>query len=370
MLDVPDGKVMSLLDNPPLRASAILCALAWGGLVWCGSAHAEEPAAVVVVEQDESSCSKELTSQFVRELRLRTAAQVLSAPSGDGERARWRLTLSAVDDDQGCEVGLSRADQNDTFLVAAGADQLEIASVATRLAWIIDGTRRPEATQPPQPAANEQAGSETAVSAATQTDITSEAGADRGAASVVAVDASGGAMWLPSAQAALMMTRVGLSWKPWSALELRLVGRLPIDGAEAESAGVQISYKPWSVDLTAAYAPSYSGEWSWSASGGARWTFGQLTAREVTRGVAGSILEDTPARMSGEPESAAGDALLPWSVVAQAGASRALTSMLAVRVDATAAASLVDRKIRDDQRVLMDLGRLDLDLLAGLELRF
>ncbi len=394
-----------------LRMALALAMAVMGGLVWHDSAWAED-ATEVVVDHDRATCSAELTGQLVDELRLRTSAKVLSLPPDSEERDEWTITLNAADDES-CEIRLERDEDASSFVLARDAEQLEIASIATRLAWIIDGVRPPEAMPQPEagsepieqepieqepveqepveqepveqePVEQEPVEQELVAqepSEPASADISGELStdADRSSAPVVTMKAVAGAMWIPSAGAGLKLVRVGAGWKPWSRVKLGLVGRLPIDAAQAEVQGVRFSYRPWSADLTAAYARRFSAGWSLTAGGGARWTVAELWAEEISGGVTGDRLPGAAGTVTGEPDTASQNALSPWSVVASAGAGYSFTPMFAVRVDATAAASLADRKVRDSrevvgdrevERIVMDLGRFEFDVLLGLELGF
>ncbi|MFW6057433.1 MAG: hypothetical protein ACOC9W_01115 [Persicimonas sp.] len=359
------------------------------------------------MDRDRATCSAELSDQLVDELRLRTSAQVLSLPPDSEERDEWTITLNAADDES-CEISLEQAEDASSFVVAPDADQLEVASFATRLAWIIDGVRPPEAM--PQPEAESEPVEQEPVeqepveqesveqesveqepieqelvvqepSEPASADISGEisAGADASSAPVVTLEAVAGAMWIPSADAGLKLVRVGAGWKPWSRVKLGLVGRLPVDAAQSEVQGVRFSYRPWSAELTAAYARRFSAGWSFTAGGGARWTVAEVWAQEVSGGVIGDRLPGAAGTLTGEPDTASQNALSPWSLVASAGAGYSFNPMLAVRLDATAAASLADRKVRDSrevvgdreiERIVMDLGRFEFDMLLGLELGF
>ena len=358
----------------PLLCAAVIAAGVW--LVGSPVVAAERPP-VVLVEHEQANCSQEFGQALLDELRMRTAAQlVFESAEADGT-AEWTLALSAYGA-QSCHIRLQGDEEVKAFMLAQDAERLEIAAVATRLAWIIDGVPVPE------DAATMQTVSQTTESSvsprvSTSSDATSSdakvseqmpSGVHGAAHAHVLVEATAGAMWIPSAAAGLTLVRVGASWQPWSWLRVGLVGRLPLGTVQEDVVGTRYSYRPWSADLLASYVHRLSQGWSLSAGLGGRYTMSEITAAEVYRGVAGDVLAGTPARVTGQPDSPAENALSPWSAVASAGASWAPINRLAVNLDTSAAMSLADRKVRDDQRVIMDLGRFEFDMLLGLELRF
>lgn len=333
------------------------------------SVHAQE----VFVDRDAEACTSGLTEAIFEELTIRTEAELSDVAEAQVEDD-WELTLRPLNAGR-CELLLGDGDRVHRFTLDVEADRLEIASVATRMAWIIDGKPAEEPTEKPaidpvaiQPERSPE-GSSVDVSTGTSTSPNTQPDDSRGRP-VVGLDASGGALWLPAPNAAISLVRTGAKFRPWRTLQFALLGRLPLNSATTNTGGTQLSYRPWSVDLTAAWIPRLSRAWTLTMGAGARRTFAQLNIRESSTGMAGEVLQQTPARVTGDSDSPVDAALSPWAVVGTAGISHALARMVAIRFDATAAVALANRRIRDDQRVLMNLGRVEMDATLGLEVRF
>ncbi len=428
------------------------------GLFWHNSASAEA-VPDVVVDDPQMPCTADFSSRIIRELNLRSSAQLLSSSTDAKEEEAWELTLERGEGNS-CEIRLQRADKSASFVLTEDADELEIVSIATRMAWIIDGIDRSPSAHPleypveqePHAATQEaviddeaEADAETEeVSLNGESPVSDEPPEDQlrtlSLASLPAesaaesnpstptidegpapaqtswvrnfsVEAVGGAMWLPSADINLMMVRTQLNWQPWSNVSFGLAGRLPIGSTTWESGGMQYGYHAWSLDLLTTYSRQISRRWGFAAGGGIRRTVSTISAFELSSpqedttqpnnnaqgqpesegasedfqqqnhsdaAVDDSFRQDDPDRAAppqprvtpDESEHPVQQALTPWSVVATARGNYFLTQHLAVGLEATVATSLTERTIRDDQRVLMDLGRLEVDLLLGLELRF
>ncbi len=235
----------------------------------------------------------------------------------------------------------------------------------------------------------------------------------------ILLEARGGPMWIPSSNATLMIVRAQTSWQPSPRIKFDLAGRLPTGSAFIETHQHQFSYQPWSGDLTASFKHQISDKWSIQGGGGARWTWAKITAGDRTQdsltntngteptentneGSNGgadpgidtdpnrteaerteaeraeanraesrdSRFDEPPRRIIGGPGISAHNALSSWSMVARTGVSYSLNRTFALGLDLSGAASVVKREIYENQRVILDLGRLEFALLLGLEARF
>lgn len=377
--------------------------LLFTGLAWPSQVGANEIPSVVV-DMDSASCSDELTEDFVRELELRTSAQ-LRSPYEAADDIAYHLTLTSADEFS-CEVRLQNSSDTWALDVDRDANRPEIASVANRMAWILDGTHMPEPDTPVPDTAVEEALSGVEIEPA-----------DPPAAQKFSVDATGGAMWIPAADAAVPLARVQASWMPRSNLRLGLNGRLPMRALAVTRDGVTHTYRPWAVSLTAGYARQIGDRWSLGADAGIQRTIPHLAATspvestddtqtESTQdpqdpntdqqsGVAGNYAhitddyredenyessgdvrhddearDERPGVVTNNPDSSLPEALVSWAAVTHASLHYSVTPDLALRLDTGVAVSPGERYIQDEQGTIMNLGRLEFDMLLGLDLRF
>lgn len=351
------------------------------------TAVADEPPAIAI-DYDAATCPAELTDQFVEELRLRTEAPLFATPTNEDQSAQATMRLRETDQDS-CEIRLNESDDSYSVVVANDADSVEIASGANRLAWIIDGSNGSKTASRQQDDLQEQEPSEinaavsrgmaiveTAVADTSNDAITDTTPRQSSAPTRRRFNAEimAGATSIPSAEAVFAALRAKAGWRPRPWLQLGLIGRVPLSAVRTESGGTRYSYRPWSLDLTAGYVHPIGPDLQWNISGGLRATISQISATELTnpgrdqRGEEHSV--DTPATVGSERDSSWRDTLARWSAVMTVGASYSVLDGLALRLDATAAMSPSRRRLHDEQRLIVDLGHFDLDLLLGLQWRF
>lgn len=444
-------RVFSSLRSALLAGPICLVAILNAGIFGHGIAHGQATPEVVINSEAET-CSAEFAQRFLQELGLRLSAELRPAASAMSADPQWSVALS-VRDEHACEVRLQEGDESTTFVVRQDAEQLELATIATRMSWMIEGFSAPSATPIPGLEAEEVDGEEEEVSAEgdefespveeeyephvveeresqsqpDETDeqpdeqpgvhaltlgpVLDEPGIGTGSKDLstdtdsnshrllnFSAEAVGGAMWLPTTGAHLMLLRAQTSWQPWSWLRVGLAGRLPLGVAHMETAGMRFEYKPWSLDLTTSFTHRTRRRWSFHAGAGMRRTISQISGIERSQnsqepespetpgtpetpesrapesGTADSFVDTTPdttpRRIVGEPGSPAQAPLSLWAAVAGAGATFSITRTLALSLDATGAMSLSDRTIQENRRTILDLGRFEADVLLGLELRF
>ncbi len=428
----------SRLPNRLLRTLLSLSLALSVGLQFQSAAHAESSPAVVV--ETPSTCSEEFSAQLVKELRIRTAAHVLFASNELDNPVQWRLAIERADDTS-CAVRLEGADDTNSFVTTSDADQVQIAAVANRLAWIID--EPPDGTTSPTNGSDEGT-SNTSVpegialgERGNQQRIELDEGGQRLRRDAFSLETIGGAMWIQSTGASLGLARIGARWQPRSRLSFHAMGRLPLSTARDNSGGYQFQYRPWALGLATTFSQRLSSRFTLRVGGGARWTTFQIqstplstqqsqaltpnntegvnesaghnaaagqnsaetqnstttqntspdqanhTTRDDAEDISSEQAQDPPvttrernpeaepqARMTGRADTTLQNTLVPWSVTAMVGTSYRLNDSLSLRLDIGAALHLAHRQIRDDQRVVMDLGRLDVDAMAGFELRF
>lgn len=355
------------------------------GLLWATPATAEQ--SPVMVDTEETKCSEQLVDAFAEELRLRSSARVISQRErSEGERTR-SLVVETVDDDT-CQVRLEGAENS--LPIARDADTVEIASVATRVAWIIDGE---------DISAQESNADELNFDSGEQLErlrrVTEQMGGMIGAQ---VVDAAGGMspdqpppaapqadlgvvagpMWLPSMSTAVGLLRVRAGWQPWENVRFGLVGRLPTGALEAHAGGYDYRYRPWAIDLTAGYLHDMGRNWSVGLDGGVRVGMPVLSVSETTTAVENDDAAERaptqtpdigPGSDAAETESPVNHAPMSVAFAANTAVSYAVFAPLAVRLDTGVAVSVTDRRIADDSREVMDPGFVELELLLGLELR-
>lgn len=376
-------------------------------------AEAEEAPAVVVQEATEA-CPDRFSEDFLEELKLRTSAELIWEEQPDDEAAG--LTMATLNE-RACELRLEESDESSALVVPADADRLEIASAATRLAWMIDGHDGPAPEPIDEPTGNDDApGWQEATVAARDAGDTgrrvaevadgwsvSPAGPSRLG---ISTDLIGGALWLPAAGGGLPTTRLAVGWQAGSNVELEVSGRLPMIAIEARQSGLDYRYRPWAVDATAGWTGSVGDEWSLGVDAGLRRTFsalstsGEFTGEQQTDedGTGGDQTDGTgnreeadraeddravtdtdprveppdeqdDGRVTGDPETTVRDALSAWSVVVGGSVHYSVIGRLSIGLEAGLGVSPTERKVRGPGGVVMDLGRYEFETLLGLKLR-
>lgn len=385
------------IDDTTTRPAALfrapsLAMLVLTALIWPSSTTADE-IPKVVVDTDASSCSEEVTEQLLGELQLRTSTKMLSPTEADGEP--HRLSLRSADDQSRCEMRLKNDEKHWTLTVDKDATRPQIASTANRMAWILDGIDVPA----PDSAVEDDRRIDDPVDS-THPQATTDEPSKR----LFSLDAVGGAMWIPAAQEVVPMTRVRTSWSPRSKLRFGLTGRLPVRPLVASDEQTTHSYRPWAVNITAGYDRELRERWSLRADGGLQRTFPslntysstdstddppstQLTSEGNHRQNSADASEDwreddnhghqndeapdePPGQLTNTRDASTPEALVPWAAVTHASLRYALTRDVALHLDTGFAISVSERQIRDETGVVIPLGRLEIDLLVGLDLRF
>ncbi len=388
-------------------------------------AGAEEGPVRVVVDDERMSCSPEVGSLVMEEMRLRTSAEVGVTSKGDpaGEVA-WRVSLTTVDG--GCEVRLieGEGDRSVPFVVKDQVDRLEIATVVNRVVWILDGgpvqgvgQEWDEAPEAEQPAALEFVVDRRRREAPIGEEPDGPGLIEDSPAVApprFRAQAEGGALWIPEIGSAIPLVQGGLGWSPWPFLEFGAAVQVPGGSAEIASPQKVLTYRPWSTQLTSRVGFSLGDRWRIHALGGARWTWstlsavdlvgggndqaeGQVLEAQATEGQAtevggesrdraetGSAVSGTdpsgvepatdpegrPRRVAGGPGPTAPNALSSWSAVSSLGVEVALTRHFALGWNVSGAFSLADRRVVEGERVILDLGRVEVGALMGLTARF
>ncbi len=369
--------------------------LLFTGLLWPLSATAGDNS-TLVVQTESADCSEDLAEDFVRELDLRTSAKIVSSNGAD-EDASYRLTLHSGADGS-CEIRLGNSQDRWTLVIAGDANRPQIASTANRVAWILDGTYVPEPDPP-------------AVEEPIEFTPTTDEGesVDEARHRNFSVDATGGALWIPAAQNTAPLARMRATWMPRQNLRFGLTGRLPMRPFVTARDDVTLSYRPLAFNLTAGYARQIDHRWSLRTDVGVQRTIPHLRATSASTSIDDSqsvdpesqrrspqnrldasedwredqdqqasddvrhddeVRDERPGLVSADSDSSTPQVLLSWAAVAHTSVRYAVTPDLALRLDAGIAVSPTHRRIEDEQAVLMDLGRLELDLLLGLDLRF
>jgi hypothetical protein len=393
----------------------------FAGVLASGVLHAEEVPMVVV--EAETTCSSSFSARMIRELSLRSTVGERDVSRDENGRSDevWKLGLSS-EEVGSCDVRLTRGEEVASFVVSESVDDLEMASVATRLAWIVDGIPFPMEGEDGEEGEEDAEGEEGEEDAAhdialveekesrTRTDeeVSLEVegkpevsrsrdelnpeemqplairlsvpqedavGGDalpteppiQERRRAFSLEALGGTMWIPEAADQLMIFRVRAGWNPVANLRLGIAGRAPLGVIDVESGGVRFFYRPWSADLVAGYQAA-AGRWGFEISGGARRIFATVSADGLSQGISGPVLDDVSVRGGGETEVGQVD-FSSWSLLATARVGFSISRVLAVGLETTLGGSLTERVIHGT-RGNLDLGRLDLDMLMGLEVRF
>lgn len=411
-----------------LRRASILAAVLVSTLGGHHLAQAEQLPSVVIGEPD-AQCSEEFTAQLVEELRVRTGATIDFASVVSDHDVTWRLAV-ATKDDTSCEVRIENAEDSRSFITAKNAEPIEIASVANRLAWIIDEPPD-QASSSPANSADQPSEEASDIAGLEMEDLTfSLAGSDEtttwSRSDEFSLQTIGGALWLPSMESTLMLARVGGRWQPKSHLGFELLGRIPLGVATSDVESFRFHYRPWAIGLATTYNRPLSSQWSLRAGTGVRWTHFEVSASALSANQQQALTpntsddaaqnaseghvddaarndgqeastnyaqdpsnqpaqggsanqaqegaEPTPpvpqARVTGQTDSTLYNALSPWAFKATVGVGYGLRENVALRMDVTGATSLARRQIRDNQGVIMSLGRFELDVLAGVEWSF
>ena len=309
----------------------------------CSSSATAEELPPVTVDTDSTTCSQNLAEQFVKELQLRTSAELLDA-SGADDNGASRLTLD-TNGEETCEIRLDEDGDIWALYVDQDAGRTGIAAAATRLAWILDGVEMPESDSdkvltPEETARRDDevarlesdGGSAAQQVAATAGGLSTTSAAQHvieiaeglsttatelpaASSPLFSTDVTAGAMWLPSAEAVMPIARLQTSWKPTQRLRFGLTGRLPLQPLTTTRGDTTHSYRPWAVELTAGYARKLGERWSMRADGGVRKTFSSITAIEQIRHDAdepGDTQSDDESQNPDEPSEGSGHLSENW----------------------------------------------------------
>lgn len=365
-----------------IAAGLVVLALCWTAGPASGWAN-EEPA--VVIESETTSCPDGLTSEFLDELRLRTSSEIVSQPLGATADAMHTLTFRSVTDTW-CEVEVQNGGEETTLVVGQNAQQIDIASAATRVAWILDGDTTGE-SHVFDPGVSEEEQRQYAA-------VITERDADRTGGRVArtaggltsnveiprdplfSADAVGGLMWVPSAGGMVPVARIRGSWNPRPRFRLGVGGRLPMGVVAARDGGVQHRYRPWSMEATAGLIQPVTDRIAVEFDGGIRLTVPSMSTRDVSphpsqqQRLDEAPVEETPGPMIAESNVSTDERPASWSILANAAISYPSDAPFGVRLDVGAAYSPSDRGLYDDQRAVLDLGRTEFDLLMGFQWRF
>lgn len=374
---------------------ASLVMLTFTGALWPSPAAADDSPAVMVKTESEN-CRGELSDEFIRELQFRTSAKFTS-PNEDVGDLSYVLTLESGDDES-CEVRLENSDDGWVLVVDKDATRPQIASAANRVAWILDGTEVPE----PDISASQSTLQEVSVEDVSQ-------GSEEAVMRHFAADATGGALWIPAAEGAVPVARVRTSWTPRTNFRLGLTGRIPMRPLIVSGDEVIHTYRPWAISLKAGHVRQLSEQWSLDVGGGVRkvipdvsTTFTATSTDEAEpsndvpqqqspdngtgfsddwredeeRESSGDVRHDDEARearrgqASSDPDSSTPEALWSWAAVTYGSLRYAFAPDLALRLDAGLAISPTHRTIEDERSVIMNLGRMEVDIMLGLDVRF
>ena len=395
---------------------------------------AQEPPRVVL-ESGETPCSPLTLEQLVKELRLRTSIPLQEQGDTAVAMDSWVMSVEASEAES-CTINLrgARLERGLSFVLEGDAERVEIASLATRLAWIIEEPELAAAQFSPQTPdgvveddisedfdvemEGEVAPLALTIDQRRSSRPTSEHGTDP--TERFSVDAIGGAMWIPAARTSVAMTGGAASWHPHHRVGVTFSGRLPLGDAQSDAGGYRFVYKPRAMEATVSLHQSLSSRWTLAVGGGGRWTHYRVTAERLDEPDGGGGSMESAANNAGSgattntaggtstnpgtgstPEGQSGSAtdsgtatdpavdpntepratrvdqrgsdlyngLSPLSAVVTAGAGFRLNRFMGLRLDFAAARSLAPRTIHDQERIIMDLGRWELDLLLGLEFR-
>lgn len=380
---------------PPLAGTVLFSSLV---LLIADTGAAEE-----IIFDGADECSSEFREQLQKELELRTSRPIVEndveqSPDLDEEQG-WTISFK-LREDSICEVSVAKATLEQSFELLSGADLLEISSLATRIAWIIEGTivEEPIDDEPLEtdlgPVLEEEALIEEAVLVEVDVEEIEETPSLLAAEVVPSIppeterhreprwslDVTAGMMWFPSASQTLGFSRIALGWQPWRRWKLLLNARLPLESVDVESRGFLYSYQPWSLHLGAAFLQPLGQSWQLGLTSGLRASAVRLSVEESISGGSNSP-PGTPApfepelpnqglRFTGESETSLTNNLAHGAFVLSASISRNVFGSLAVYAETSAAISPGQRYVREGNRMIIELGFIDVDAVLGMELRF